>query len=236
MDMAQVREQTAFSVEELQVLSECLTSQSIFGLPEKKVLNLVDANYQKKALKHLQEKELFTADYMPTKAGAVVIESIEKYMRAPRYVGINQIWLGVYEDGTCVALYPKKVNQSYRVIVTNTILFFKDFFKNNIVLRREPQEDEKGFFIKKSRNREKRMLRELPYPEEKIAWEYIDRSKPEIMPKGEHPYWLFFEISGILYGENINENQLYQVSQYGLMKMLFDSLAIPYEVEGTRDE
>jgi hypothetical protein len=220
-----------FHLYELYLMAEATGNDTIFGLPDKSVYAITDPHYLDAAKEAIQEKGILNEEGHISDGGFFVIKAIQEYATSRKYVQINNLMIAFSESEPDELIVLTEIeNQSYyQIKVMDKILVLKDLFDSVAIVQREPLADEKEFTLKKLRNRERRSILEEEIEENVLSLAVFDTETVQTDTK--FAQWLYFMEEDKLCTVNVEEEAYYRVSQYWLMKELFDSLEIPYPQE-----
>ncbi|MBC2265065.1 DUF5081 family protein [Listeria booriae] len=215
-----------FSLEEMYLLANSFSRSSIFGLPAKSVLLVRDSSNMEFAYQALKNKGILNEQGEVTHAGAYAIRALEEYTRSEKYVQIQQVIFAFPKD-TSELVFIVKIGkeEGYQLHRMSKVLVPQLLIKKLDLINREAMEDEELFLLKRQRIEQRQKLDNSLTQENLIDLRIFGVSNTL-----EH--WIIFDVDEMLFTINTQTKEYYRASQYWLMKILFDTLEIPYKKEG----
>ena len=211
-----------FNASELYLLARAFDAETIVGLPDKRIFQLLGNDIFEAAYRRLANKGFFTEQGKLTENGYVVIKALQQYCQSDKYVRINQATFAFRKDAKeeLIILYePLDGSEKYKLL-----MFSKDIAMGWLnfsfpFIAKEPKEDPGDFVKKPLLHREKHELDDFE-PEYILDIESFDLDNKK--PKQR---WLIFEKDEKLISVNTEGWKYYYASQKWLKKMLLNELS-----------
>ena len=224
-----------FAAPELYLLGAAFGGDVLFGLPEKQIYQLQGEEVFKEAHDRLIEKELLTPEGKITKAGAIVIQTVQYYHQSEKYVRIHNLMFAfrAQDEDELILLVELEERGHYQLRVISKAIVLTLLSKHFPLLLREPHEQEKTF-IKEELSHEERRETESFEPEKTLMNLEFFHLKAEPRDKSNANYyqqWLAFAKDEKLIMVDTVNKKYYHASQYWFLKMLFDEMDFPYKGE-----
>jgi hypothetical protein len=225
-----------FSTEELYLLASAFGANVIFGLDPKELLITKGINVMEIAKQKLVEKEILTKDGQLTEAGALVIQALQEYHKSRKYVRLDQFMFSFREDQTdeLIVLTEIVPHNQYQLHVLSKIIVLNMLTNHFPLLLREPKEEEYKELTRKVSEQEREQMEQRSLSDTGlINLELFHLTEKPTLQSNSHYYqqWIFFEWEQKVAAVNLVQDQYLIVSQFWLLKLLFDELEFPYTKE-----
>lgn len=219
-----------FHVTELFLLSSAFKAHGLFGLPDKKIYQLGGDTLFQEANEALIQKEVLTVDGGITPGGLHVVNTLEDYYNSNKYVRINNLMFAYKQkDADEVIVLVEYEKENYRLLVMSKIDVLKLLLDRFPFLQREPEEAEKTWLKTKLSNETKGKLENSSMDEAAMNLESFHISSKSNITYNQ---WFIFEHENQIIIIDTVAKEYFHVSQYWLMKLLFDEMDFPYKAGG----
>ncbi|MGG0650749.1 DUF5081 family protein [Bacillus mycoides] len=225
-----------FSTEELYLLASAFEANVVFGLDPKEILVMKGQDVMEQAKQKLIEKEILTLDGKITEGGAVVIQALQAYFNSRKYVRLNQFMFAFLEENAdeLIVLVEIVPHQQYQLHVLSKMIVLNMLIEHFPILLREPEEEEYKDLMHKASEQERKQLEERSLSDTGINIELFHLTEEPRLQSNPRYYqqWLCLESNQRVAAIDLVKEQYLFVSQFWLLKLLFDELEIPYAKEG----
>ncbi|MGF9963740.1 DUF5081 family protein [Bacillus rhizoplanae] len=225
-----------FSTEELYLLASAFDANVIFGLDSKELLIMKGLDVMEQAKQKLIDKEILTVDGKITEGGAAVIQTLQTYYKSRKYVRLNQFMFAFLEEKSdeLIMLVEIIPHQQYQLHVLSKAIVLKMLTEHFPMLLREPQEAEYKELTREASDQERKQIEQRSLSgQDMINMELFHLTEKPTLQSNQRYYqqWLFFEEEQKVAAVNLVKEQYLFVSQFWLLKLVFDELEFPYTKE-----
>ncbi|WP_099223944.1 DUF5081 family protein [Listeria costaricensis] len=222
-----------FSPAELYLLVAPFDLNHIFGVPDKMIYKLKGSEHFEAAYEELKQKNILTQEDTLTDGGGIVMETLRSYCQSSKYVRLNQLMFAFPKDADneVIVLAEIKADQEYRIERLNKIYALALIRKLFPIIEREPLEDETSFMQRELTNAERRKALEIDPGKNFISMEFfhLEKEPHETTNHEFYQQYLAFAMDEWLIQTDVMTEDYYRISQYALMKQLFDEMEFPYK-------
>ncbi|WP_102692080.1 DUF5081 family protein [Rummeliibacillus pycnus] len=213
-----------YTAEELLLLASSFDCKMLFGLPDTQLLVIKNRQGFEQAKTSLVDKKLLTSDEKITNEGAIVIGLLEQYASSNRYIRLDNLMTAFGQNNHFITIKWRE-DGKFQLYVHEDIAFLKRIMEGYPLFRREPLPDDSTYLKKTIRVDDVKSYFEKDTPTvqlECFTIDYIEKTTSK-------EQWMFFENNGKLQGIDVNKETVYQLSQYFLMKKVYDFYRFPYK-------
>ena len=218
-----------YTAEELLLLASAFDCKMLFGLPDRQLLVMKNRQGFEEAKKSLIDKKLMTSDEKLTKDGAIVISLLEQYASSNRYIRLDNLMTGFGQDEHLITIKWRE-DGDFQLFVHQDIAFLKRIMEGYPLFKREPLPEDTTYLKKSIGVNDVKNYLEKDEPTvqlECFTINYIEKTTSV-------EQWMFFEKNGKLQGIDVNNEIAYQLSQYFLVKKIYDFYRFPYKEADVR--
>ena len=223
-----------FSPEEIYVLCGALEVEALFGLEEKKIVNINAKGNAQQQIDSLKEKGVLNTEERLTKRGALLIRALETYSKSNEYGKLNNLSIALTKqegEDNVVILFEDEKDVSYRIEVwprkriISLLMARYDFFR-----RRAAKEDYEYLTREIESEALERIKKIDLIGKPTINFQWFKRPA-EGDAKIGYEHKLFFTEEDQIIQLDVVEQTYAGVSLFYLYKQIFDWLNIPYGTE-----
>ena len=213
-----------YSAEELLLLAQAFDCQLLFGLPDKQLLLIKNRQGFEEAKQSLVEKNIMTTENKLTKEGAMVIHLLEQYATSDRYIRLDNLMTGFGKDNHLITIKWREEGK-FQIYVHQDLAFLKRIMEGYPLFNREPLKEDTTYLKKPAQLKDIEEYFEKGKPTIQLECFTIDYNKKTTTSE----QWMFFENNGKLHGIDVNHEASYYLSQYFLVKKIYDFYRFPYK-------
>ncbi|RIJ63133.1 DUF5081 family protein [Rummeliibacillus sp. TYF005] len=213
-----------YTAEELLLLASAFKCQMLFGLPDRQLLVMRHPQGFDEAKQSLIDKEIMTVDGNLTTNGGMVIQLLEQYAISNRYIRLDNLMTGFGTNNHLITIKWRE-DGKFQLYVHQDIAFLKRIMEGYPLFNREPLPEDTTYLKKIIRQNDVEEYFEQEKSTVQLECFKIDYEKKTTSIE----QWIFFENNGKLQGIDVNQENTYQLSQYFLVKKIYDFYRFPYK-------
>lgn len=221
-----------FSLPELHLLMAAFDANTLFAIPDKTTFILDDDDVWQTAQQQLQTKGILNNEGISV-GGAFVVNSLKKYYKSDYFVRIQNLLFGfnTNEPNESTLIVEVEVNKYFQIFRISTFNILTLLIEKLPFIKREPLKNETKFLLKELSNARRHQIEEAIKSDELLNLEIFNlNQKPHDMTNSKfYQQWLFIEDLEQLIAIDPITKRYYLCSQYWFVKLLFESLFIPYK-------
>lgn len=213
-----------YTAEELLLLASSFNCQMLFGLPDRQLLVMRHPQGFEEAKQSLIDKKIMTVDGNLTTDGGMVIQLLEQYAISNRYIRLDNLMTGFGTNDHLITIKWRE-DGKFQLYMHQDIALLKRIMEGYPLFNREPLPEDTAYLKKIIRQNEVEEYFEQEKPTVQLECFKIDYEKKTTSIE----QWIFFENNGKLQGIDVNQETAYQLSQYFLVKKIYDFYRFPYK-------
>lgn len=213
-----------YTAEELLLLASAFDCEMLFGLPDCQLLVMKNRQGFEQTKNSLIEKKLLSSDAAITHDGAFVLRLLEQYASSDRYIRLDNLMTGFGEDDHLITI-KWLYDGGFQLFVHEDIAFLKRIMEGYPLLQREPLSEDTTYLKKHIHADDVKSYFENDHATT-LQLECFNLDYKEKTTSTEQ--WIFIENNGKLQGINVENDDIYQLSQYFLVKKIYDFYRFPY--------
>lgn len=213
-----------FTAEELLLLASAFDCRLLFGLPDRQLLVMKNQQGFEEAKQGLVDKNIMDVEGKLTKDGFTLVQVLEQYASSDRYIRLDNLMTGFGKDEHLITIKWLEEGK-LQLFVHQNIAFLKRIMEGYPLFNREPLQEDTSYLKRQIQMEETEEYFESGNPTVQLECFTINYEEQSATAE----QWMFFENNGQLQGIDIENNIVYQLSQYFLVKKIYDFYRFPYK-------